>query len=252
MIPKIIHYCWFGGAPLPPLAQKCISSWKKHCPDYKIVEWNERNYPLTLAPDYVKEAIAAKRWAFATDVIRLDVVYQHGGIYLDTDVELLRNLDDLLCHHAFFGRDRGGMISTGLGFGAEPQCGVVRKLLEDYATAHFQTGNLRYDLQPCPQRNKKVFDSYGFSDATEEIEERKAVTVYPWEYFSPMSEKTMEVRLTTHTYSIHHFVASWKTPRERRSHERRLALERWFGETWGNRFADILNGLIRKMYKIWD
>ena len=96
MIPKVIHYCWFGGGKKPKLAKKCISSWKTYCPGYKLIEWNESNYDLSSAPQFVREAAEAKKWAFVSDYVRLQVVYQYGGIYLDTDVELLRNIDFLL------------------------------------------------------------------------------------------------------------------------------------------------------------
>ena len=103
MIPKIIHYCWFGRNPKPKLAEKCIKSWKKYCPEYEIIEWNEDNYDLSSAPLYVRQAYEAKRWAFVTDYIRLQVIYENGGIYLDTDVELRKSLDPLLVHQAYFG-----------------------------------------------------------------------------------------------------------------------------------------------------
>lgn len=252
MIPKVIHYCWFGGAELPLLAQQCLESWKKHCPDYRIVEWNEENYPLENAPDYVKEAISAKRWAFATDYIRLDVVYQYGGVYLDTDVELVKSLDPLLEHEAFFGRDRSGEISTGLGFGAHPGNTCVRLLRDDYIGEHFQTGPVSYDLRPCPQRNKKIFDAYAFSADAEEIEETNGVVVYPKAYFAPMDAQTKKIHLTEETYSIHHFAASWKTEREQRSYKRRQALIRLLGVKVGKPAADVVNRLIRKMYKVYD
>ena len=95
MIPKVIHYCWFGGNPKPKLAEKCIKSWKKYCPDYEIIEWNEDNFDISAAPLYVRQAYEAKKWAFVTDYVRLEVVYNHGGVYLDTDVELLKSLDSL-------------------------------------------------------------------------------------------------------------------------------------------------------------
>ena len=252
MIPKVIHYCWFGGGPLPNLAQQCIASWKKHCPDYEIVEWNEQNYPLDQTPDYVEEAIEAKRWAFATDYIRLDVVYRYGGIYLDTDVELLKGLDELLQHTAFFGRDRSGEISTGLGFGAEPGQECVRLLRDDYLGVHFRTGPMSYDLRPCPQRNKRIFDAYGFPADATEMEERAGITVYPKEYFSPMDAQTQQLHLTENTCSIHHFAASWKTEREMRSHKRRQKMVRFLGVKAGNTAADLLNGTIRKVHKAYD
>ena len=118
MIPKKIHYCWFGGNPLPELAIKCLESWKKYCPDYEIIEWNETNFNLDSC-EYVREAYQAKKWAFVSDYARLKVVYDNGGIYLDTDVELIKSLDRLLKNKSFFGTETTGVVATGLGFGAE-------------------------------------------------------------------------------------------------------------------------------------
>src|SRR5699024_3155952 len=122
MIPKIIHYCWFGGNPLPEKEQKCIASWRKYCPDYEIIEWNENNFDINQNM-YIKQAADEKRWAFVSDFARLDVIYRFGGIYLDTDVEIIRNLDPLLRNKAFVGIDNVTgeeySINTGLGFGAE-------------------------------------------------------------------------------------------------------------------------------------
>ena len=136
-IPKIIHYCWFGGKPKPELAEKCIKSWKKHCPDYEIREWNEDNYDLAAAPLYVRQAYEAKKWAFVTDYVRLQVVYECGGIYLDTDVELKKNLDSLLGYSAYFGFEDGKWIATGLGFGAEQGTPILQELMDDYRDIPF-------------------------------------------------------------------------------------------------------------------
>ena len=102
MIPKIIHYCWFGGNPLPELAIKCIESWKKYLPDYEIKEWNESNFDINCCA-YVREAYEAKKWAFVSDYARFWILYQHGGLYFDTDVELIKSIDDLIVKGAFMG-----------------------------------------------------------------------------------------------------------------------------------------------------
>ena len=117
MIPKVIHYCWFGHNPLPERYKEWIKSWKRYCPDYEIVEWNESNYDVTKHP-YMRAAYDAKKWGFVSDYARLDIIYENGGIYLDTDVELVKNLDELLYQEGFAGVDSSGRLSTGLGFGA--------------------------------------------------------------------------------------------------------------------------------------
>ena len=126
-IPKVIHYCWFGDKELPKLAKKCIKSWNKYCPDYKIVCWTEDNFDVT-CNRYVHEAYKAKKWAFVSDYVRLKVVYDNGGIYLDTDVELIKPIDDLIENSGFMGFDEKGIIATGLGFGAEAGNKIIYEL----------------------------------------------------------------------------------------------------------------------------
>ena len=130
-IPKVLHYCWFGGAPKPKNIQNCIRSWKKYCPDYEIIEWNEQNFDVSQSL-YTRQAYDARRWAFVADYARLKILYEQGGIYMDTDVELLRPLDDLLAYPAFFGFQHNNEVATGLGFGAEAHSPVVKALLDDY------------------------------------------------------------------------------------------------------------------------
>ena len=118
MIPKIIHYCWFGRNPLPKTAEKCIRSWKKYCPDYEIIRWDESNFDVN-CNEYCREMYEQEKWAFLTDYVRLRVVYENGGIYLDTDVEVIKPLDDLLHNSAYMGLETTDKVATGLGFGAE-------------------------------------------------------------------------------------------------------------------------------------
>ena len=131
MIPKIIHYCWFGGQPKPEIVLKCIGSWKKYCPDWKIIEWNESNFDVSQHP-YMKEAYKIKKWAFVCDVARLLLVYNYGGVYLDTDVELHASLNKLLPENAFFIFESDIYINTGLGFGCEKEHKSVGAMLRYY------------------------------------------------------------------------------------------------------------------------
>jgi len=128
MIPKTIHYCWFGGNPKPELVLKCIESWKKFCPDYEIIEWNESNFDVNYIP-YVRDAYAAKKWAFVSDYARLKIIFDRGGIYLDTDVELKRSFNDLLQYDAWFAQDDIRWINTGLGFGARAGNQLIQRIL---------------------------------------------------------------------------------------------------------------------------
>lgn len=154
MIPKIIHYCWFGRNEKSDIIKKCIASWKKYCPDWKIIEWNEDNYDVNRIP-YVKEAYDSKKWAFVTDVVRLEVVKKMGGIYLDTDVELLANIDFLLENEAFYFFESDRNISTGLGFGASSNHESLKYLLSYYDNRNF-INNGKLDLTPCPDNNSRM------------------------------------------------------------------------------------------------
>ena len=144
MIEKKIHYIWFGSNPLPPLAKKCIESWKKFCPDYEIVEWNETNFDVN-QNIYTKEAYENKKWAFVSDYVRLYALYHHGGIYMDTDVEVLKNLDDYLNHDAFSGFESSNAIPTGI-IGAKKGNYHIKQLLNEYNDRHFILPNGEMDL----------------------------------------------------------------------------------------------------------
>ena len=208
-VPKIIHYCWFGGNPKPKLAEKCIKSWKKFCPDYQIIEWNEENFDVSAAPEYVCQAYAAKRWAFVTDYVRLKAMTEMGGIYMDTDVELVRPLDEMLELPGFMGLQTNNEVATGLGFGARKGNSVVQALLRDYDALDFLKADGSADLTPCPERNTRVLQALGVrKDGTRQsIAEME---IFPAEYFCPMDFYSRELRVTPKTYSIHRYAESWK------------------------------------------
>lgn len=216
MIPKIIHYCWFGENPLPELAVKCIESWKKYCPDYKIIEWNESNFDLTCC-EYVKEAYQEKKWAFVSDYVRLKVVYDNGGIYLDTDVELLKSLDNFLLDGAFYGIEQSSCeekyIATGLGFGAEKNHFTVKAMLDDYENVHFVTED-GIDNTTCPVRNTGSLLKYGI-ETIDGLKKYDGFSVYPSEYFCPIMFNSNVKKFTENTVSIHHYTASWYNKSEK-------------------------------------
>lgn len=207
-IPKIIHYCWFGGNPLSNDVLKCIESWKKYCPDYEIKEWNESNFDIARF-DYMKEAYEAKKWAFVTDIARLIVVYENGGIYMDTDVELIKPLDDLLEYAGYMGYE-GNNIATGLGFAAEKGNAFIKKMLDDYEGIHFIKEDGSMDSTPCPERNTIVLKEMGLRcDGSYQIID--GVHFFPEEYLCPIDWQTREMNnMTENTISIHHYTASWK------------------------------------------
>lgn len=210
MIPKIIHYCWFGGNPLPELAQRCIASWKKYCSEYEIKEWNENNFDLDCCP-FVREAYEARKWAFVSDAARLKIIYDEGGIYLDTDVEVIKSFNNLLMNRCFLGEETSGFVATGLGFGAEKGNIVVKEMLEMYTEKHFKLEDGTYDMVPCPEKNTEPLKRKGYKFSGKEIWKNEYVMVYPPEYFCPLNYDTGEKTITANTYSIHLYNASWHT-----------------------------------------
>ncbi len=210
MIPKKIHYCWFGGNEKPKLFEKCYKSWAKYCPDYEIVEWNESNFDLSACPLYVQQAYEAKKWAFVTDYVRLKVVYDNGGIYLDTDVELKKNLDFLLNRKAFFGFESGKYIATGLGFGAEKGSEILCEIMQDYEEIPFIKEDGSLDLTACPERNTKIFLAHGLKqDDSKQILDGD-ILILPTVYLCPIDYLTGNFTRSKYTVSVHWFTASWQ------------------------------------------
>ncbi|MBQ7300538.1 MAG: glycosyl transferase [Clostridia bacterium] len=215
MIPKTIHYCWFGGNPKPKLAEKCIKSWKKYCPDYEIIEWNEDNFDISSCPLYVRQAYELKKWPFVTDYVRLKVVYDHGGIYMDTDVELKKSLDSLLEYQAYFGFEKGKYIATGLGFGAEAGANILVDLMKDYYDISFILSDGSIDRTPCPKRNTQTFQKWGLKlDDNRQIL-REEILILPTIYLCPIDYETRLMRYSMKTISIHWFAAAWQTEQEK-------------------------------------
>lgn len=214
-IPKVIHYCWFGKGKMPPLAEKCIASWKKYCPDYEIVCHNEDNFDVS-ENKYAKEAYDAKKWAFVSDYVRLKVLYENGGIYLDTDVEIIKPIDDLIKENGYMGFDDNGIISTGLGFACEKGNELVKILLADYDDISFIRPDGSYDITPCPDRNSKTLKRLGM-DFSVKDQIFMGIHMYPEDYLCPMKFYTGKKIITANTYSIHHFCASWTSATTKRT-----------------------------------
>lgn len=217
MIPKRIHYIWFGGNELPPLALKCIKSWEKYCRGFEIVRWDESNFDISVCPPYVIEAYENKKWAFVTDYVRLKIIYEQGGIYFDTDVEVVKKIDKLLTDQAYFGFEGiGGVlrVNTGLGFGAEKGNTLIKAMMDDYENARFVMPDGSFDLTPCPQRNTEVLMRYGLS-CDGKMQMLDGARIYPTEYFCPMDFVTGRIKKTHKTYTIHRFSASWQSEAER-------------------------------------
>lgn len=213
MIPKIIHYCWFGGKPIPEKDRHCIESWKKLCPDYTIMQWDESNYDITKNP-YMQQAYNAKKWGFVPDFARLDIVYQHGGIYLDTDVELIKNLDDLLDNKAFMGFEDGKNVNPGSGIAAEKHHPALKQLMGIYNNLMFLKEDGSYDMTPSPVMNTEFLLKHGLKQNNQK-QVVAGITIYPTEYFCPKDFFTGKLHVTDSTYSIHWFNASWQGPRQK-------------------------------------
>lgn len=214
-IPKVIHYCWFGKGKMPPLAEKCIASWKKYCPDYEIVCHNEDNFDIS-ENRYAKEAYDAGKWAFVSDYVRLKVLYNEGGIYLDTDVELIKPIDDLIIETGYMGFDDNEVISTGLGFACEKGNELVGKLLADYDDISFVRPDGSYDITPCPDRNSETLKRLGM-DFSIKNQIFMGIHILPEDYLCPMKYYTGKKIITKNTYSIHHFCASWTSATAKRT-----------------------------------
>ncbi|WP_251623268.1 glycosyltransferase family 32 protein [Odoribacter lunatus] len=213
MIPKIIHYCWFGGNPLPELAQKCISSWKKYLPDYEIREWNERNFNIE-SNTYVKEAYEARKFAFVTDYVRLFALHSEGGIYMDTDVEVLKSLDRFLIHTAFSGFEDDKMIPTGI-MASEKGGRWVKDNLVYYSDRHFLKSDGTFDLTTNVITLTENMLRQGLLQNNTYQDFPGLITFYPKDFFCPKSHKNGKLYLTENTYTIHHFAGSWITPYQR-------------------------------------
>ncbi|MBR3018291.1 MAG: glycosyl transferase [Clostridia bacterium] len=221
MIPKTIHYCWFGPNEKPEIVLKCIKSWEKWCPDFKIIEWNEKNYDISKAPLYVRQAYEVKKWAFVTDYARLEIVYNYGGIYLDTDVELLQPLDAFLQYDGFFTFNCSALIATGLGFGCQKQADILAELMADYQTIPFLLDNGTYDMTPCPRRNMNVFLRRGLKQENT-FQMIGNMAFFPSEYFSPISFQDMVLRQTENTVAIHWYAATWHTKYAKKMHAKKV------------------------------
>ncbi len=202
-IPHLIHYFWFGNSPKPDLVKKCIESWRTFCPDFEIKEWNESNYDVNSHP-FMKKAYEEKKWAFVTDYARLDILYKYGGIYLDTDVEILKDFSPLCMHKAYMGFERDDVVGDGAGMGFSPGMPILKEMMACY-------DNLD-DYIESPKLRTQILIRHGLKQDGKKqcISE---VVVYPVDFFCPKSFSTGKLKITENTYSIHHFKGSWHSQR---------------------------------------
>lgn len=209
MIPKIIHYCWFGHGEMPSLAKKCIDSWRTIMPDYIIKEWNEDNFDLDLYP-YAREAYNHKKYAFVADVVRLYALYHEGGIYMDTDVEVLKPLDSFLHHTAFSGFESQINITTGL-MACEKGSKWAKDNLDYYINRHFEKTDGKLDLTTNVKTIMNYMLPLGLKQNNTYQEFPDLITYYPKDFFSPKSQDDGKIYLTDNTVTIHHYAQSWES-----------------------------------------
>lgn len=215
MIPKVIHYCWFGGNPLPASAKKCIASWRKYLPDYEIKEWNESNFDVNIIP-YTAEAYKAKKYAFVSDYARFWILYKYGGLYFDTDVEVIKNMDDIIAKGPFMGLEKKQAgatptqlgVAPGLGLGVNPGLGLYKELLDVYDDKHLfsafgKIGETIVDI------TSKIMQKKGLKRQGDGFLHCGEITIYPEEYFCPKNYYTGELTITPNTCAIHHYTATW-------------------------------------------
>lgn len=207
MIPKIIHYCWFGGKEKPDLAKKCIESWHQILPEYEFIEWNETNFDFDKYA-YAKQALEHKKYAFITDVVRLFALDSLGGIYMDTDVEVLKPLDNFLHHAAFSGFESNKSLPTGL-MAAEKNSIWIKDLLKYYEGKSFIDNQGQPTLIPNTNIITAMMEDKGFILNNRKQEKENYVTFYPDDFFCAKSSETGELMITSNTYTIHHFAGSW-------------------------------------------
>lgn len=213
MIPKKIYYCWFGNKELPKDVKKYIKSWENFCPDYQIIRIDESNFDINKS-EFTKKTYELKKWAFVSDYARLKVIYDNGGIYLDTDVELLKSLDEFLNYDFFIGRQQNGNYpNTGLGFGAVCHNSTVKEMLEEYENISFEKNKI--ELIACPFLNSKILEKKGFKNKNQnEIINNEIV--FTAKYFDPFgSGRNTRNLLCNDSYSIHHYSASWTNNRQK-------------------------------------
>ena len=219
MIPKIIHYCWFGRGPLPELAQKCIASWKKYLPDYEIKEWNEDIFDVNIIP-YTAEAYQAQKYAFVSDYARFWILYRYGGIYFDTDVEVIRPIDDIIERGNFMGFETDpkpqlkadaseASVAPGLGLGVNPGLGLIKKMLDFYKGRHFEFVPGGVGQLTIVHIATEVLRKAGLKQQ-QGIQQVDDMWIYPAEYFCPINLKTGRIHVKPNTRTIHHYAGTWQ------------------------------------------
>lgn len=245
IIPKKIHYFWFGHNQKPEIVQKCIESWNKYMPDYEVIEWNEDNYNIHKCK-YMRQAYENKKWAFVSDYARFDILYQYGGIYLDTDVELLKPIpvEILQSGNAVTGMESTGRVAPGLIFATWPRHRFCKAMLDSYERDEFIVEG-EQNLLTVNKRVCNILDNEGFS-SNNQMQTIMHIDIYPSEYFCGYNLDLREYEITDKTVSIHHYASTWK----KKGIKRRL--QTIIKNTIGNKGYRAILQIKRKLFGVYD
>lgn len=214
MIPKKIHYCWFGNGEISALGKSCIETWRIALPGYEIVEWNETNFSINSSCSFVREAYSLKKYAFVSDYVRLSVLHEHGGIYLDTDVEVVKTFDSILGEKSFLGFEDGCHIATAV-IGAESQLDWIKDILRYYTNTDFIRWWGMLNTTPNPYIFERHLLPQGLRLNGEMQTLRDEIKIFPIDYLCSKEFYSGKMRITDNTMCIHHYEGSWVDKRKK-------------------------------------
>lgn len=237
-IPKVVHYCWFGGKPLPPDALKCIESWKKFFPDYEIKQWDESNFDVNIIP-YTSEAYSIGKYAFVSDYARMWVLYHHGGVYFDTDVEVVRSFEDILLSGGFMGFETKTFVNPGLGMALSKGSDIAFKVMNEFERTKFLNEDGSFNPKGIVPITTDVLLSKGLKQ-NGELQMIDEICVYPKDWFNPLVDATGRLRKTQNTYSIHWYTKSWMEPQSRLRTVAAHLVHRIFGTSFPYKIKNLI------------
>jgi hypothetical protein len=246
VIPKIIHYCWFGEREIPDSDKKNIEGWKRLNPKYQIMFWNEDNYDIQNSKNiYMKQAYEAKKLGFVPDYVRTNIIYRYGGFYFDTDVELLKPLDSLLDYKCIMGFQDKDFVNHGHGFAAEPQHPLIKGILDVYEHLRFINEDGSLNLIPSPVYLSDYLETQGLTRNNQKQYIGDAI-IFPSEYFCPIDYVSRTSQITNNTYGIHHYAESWHNGLERTTNN----IEKFFKENFGEKLGDLMGRIFSFPFRI--